>query len=59
MKQLTTYINRTVHHPFPKPCDLKRQSPGSWGCDTESRDNKLACAGRLSEKVPMTLGHIC
>lgn len=51
MKQSTTYINRAVHHPFPKP-DLKRQSPRIWGCDTENQENKLACAGRLPEKLP-------
>uniref|UniRef100_A0A2R9A4T6 Katanin p80 subunit C-terminal domain-containing protein n=1 Tax=Pan paniscus TaxID=9597 RepID=A0A2R9A4T6_PANPA len=64
-KQLAAYINRTVgqtvkspdklrkkvHHPFPNLCYRKKQPPGSGGCDMANKENELACAGHLPEKL--------
>ncbi|XP_063650749.1 KATNB1-like protein 1 isoform X7 [Pan troglodytes] len=45
------YRRKKVHHPFPNPCYRKKQSPGSGGCDMANKENELACAGHLPEKL--------
>uniref|UniRef100_A0A2K5EK01 Katanin p80 subunit C-terminal domain-containing protein n=1 Tax=Aotus nancymaae TaxID=37293 RepID=A0A2K5EK01_AOTNA len=45
------YRRKKVHHPFPSPCYRKKQSPGSGGCDMANKENELACAGHLPEKL--------
>ncbi|XP_037358046.1 KATNB1-like protein 1 [Talpa occidentalis] len=38
-------------HPFPNPCYRKKQSPTSGDCDMANKENELACAGHLPEKL--------
>ncbi|KAG8514641.1 KATNB1-like protein 1, partial [Galemys pyrenaicus] len=38
-------------HPFPNPCYRKKQSPRSGDCDMANKENELACAGHLPEKL--------
>ncbi|XP_075860341.1 KATNB1-like protein 1 isoform X2 [Microcebus murinus] len=45
------YHRKKVHHPFPNPCYRKKQSPRSGGCDMANKENELACAGHLPEKL--------
>uniref|UniRef100_A0A8I3P0J9 Katanin regulatory subunit B1 like 1 n=1 Tax=Canis lupus familiaris TaxID=9615 RepID=A0A8I3P0J9_CANLF len=45
------YRRKKVHHPFPNPCYRKKQSPRSGGCDMANKENELACAGHLPEKL--------
>ncbi|XP_057344628.1 KATNB1-like protein 1 isoform X3 [Manis pentadactyla] len=45
------YRRKKVHHPFPNPCYRKKQSPKSGGCDMANKENELACAGHLPEKL--------
>ncbi|KAI5280503.1 Katnb1-Like Protein 1 [Manis pentadactyla] len=45
------YHRKKVHHPFPNPCYRKKQSPKSGGCDMANKENELACAGHLPEKL--------
>ncbi|XP_021796086.2 KATNB1-like protein 1 isoform X2 [Papio anubis] len=45
------YRRKKVHHPFPNPCYRKKQSPGSGGCDMANKENELACASHLPEKL--------
>ncbi|XP_049638728.1 KATNB1-like protein 1 [Suncus etruscus] len=45
------YRRKKVHHPFPHHCDRKKQSPESGDCDMANKENELACAGHLSEKL--------
>nr|XP_051676553.1 KATNB1-like protein 1 [Oryctolagus cuniculus] len=45
------YRRKKVHHPFPNPCYRKKQSPSTGGCDMANKENELACAGHLPEKL--------
>ena len=45
------YRRKKVHHPFPNPCYRKQQSPRSGGCDMANKENELARAGHLPEKL--------
>lgn len=45
------YRRKKVHHPFPNPCYRRKQSPRSGGCDMANKENELACAGHLPEKL--------
>ncbi|KFO32896.1 hypothetical protein H920_05512 [Fukomys damarensis] len=45
------YHRKKVHHPFPNPCYKKKLSPRSGGCDMANKENELACAGHLPEKL--------
>ncbi|EHB06221.1 hypothetical protein GW7_18055 [Heterocephalus glaber] len=45
------YHRKKVHHPFPNSCYQKKQSPRSGGCDMANKENELACAGHLPEKL--------
>lgn len=42
---------KKVHYPFLNPCYKKKQSPRSGGCDMANKENELACAGHLPEKL--------
>nr|XP_045012778.1 KATNB1-like protein 1 isoform X2 [Jaculus jaculus] len=39
------------HHPFLNPCYRNKQSPKSGDCDMANKENELACAGHLPEKL--------
>uniref|UniRef100_A0A452UQ77 Katanin regulatory subunit B1 like 1 n=1 Tax=Ursus maritimus TaxID=29073 RepID=A0A452UQ77_URSMA len=45
------YRRKKVYHPFPNPSYRKKQSPRSGGCDMANKENELACAGHLPEKL--------
>ena len=45
------YRRKKVHHPIQNPCYRKKQSPKSGGCVMANKENELACAGHLSEKL--------
>lgn len=45
------YHRKKVHRPFSNPCYKKNQSPRSGGCDMANKENELACAGHLPEKL--------
>ncbi|XP_008063599.1 KATNB1-like protein 1 isoform X1 [Carlito syrichta] len=45
------YHRKKVHHSFPNPCYRKKQPPRSGGCDMANKENELACAGHLPEKL--------
>nr|XP_023414399.1 KATNB1-like protein 1 isoform X2 [Loxodonta africana] len=45
------YCRKKVQRPFPNPCYRKKQSPKSGGCVMANKENELACAGHLPEKL--------
>ena len=45
------YRRKKVHHPIQNPCYRKKQSPKSGGCVMANKENELACAGHLPEKL--------
>uniref|UniRef100_A0A8C5UT36 Katanin p80 subunit C-terminal domain-containing protein n=1 Tax=Microcebus murinus TaxID=30608 RepID=A0A8C5UT36_MICMU len=45
------YHRKKVHDPFPNPCYRKKQSPRSGSRDMANKENELACAGHLPEKL--------
>ena len=45
------YRRKKVHHPIQNPCYRKKQPPKSGGCVMANKENELACAGHLPEKL--------
>ncbi|XP_053451005.1 KATNB1-like protein 1 [Nycticebus coucang] len=45
------YHRKKVRHSFPSPCYRRKQSPRSGACDMANKENELACAGHLPEKL--------
>lgn len=45
------YHRKKVYHSSPNTCYRKKQSPRSGGCDMANKENELACAGHLPEKL--------
>ncbi|XP_045143605.1 KATNB1-like protein 1, partial [Echinops telfairi] len=45
------YFRKKVHRPLPSPCYRKKQAPRSGGCVMANKENELACAGHLPDKL--------
>ncbi|XDB67031.1 hypothetical protein ABFV05_020647 [Capra hircus] len=50
-KLCKVYRRKKVHHPIQNPCYRKKQPPKSRGCVMANKENELACAGHLLEKL--------
>ncbi|KAG5193448.1 hypothetical protein JEQ12_019809 [Ovis aries] len=50
-KLCKVYRRKKVHHPIQNPCYRKKQPPTSRGCVMANKENELACAGHLLEKL--------
>ncbi|XP_006883121.1 PREDICTED: KATNB1-like protein 1 [Elephantulus edwardii] len=45
------FCRNKVQHPFPNTCYRKKQSPRRGGCVMANKENELACASHLAEKL--------